>query len=898
MFAVAARVALLLVLLALGPSQAEVAGVAEEVAKVAEEVAAALHPDKLLDNSSQNKALKPDEWAAESGCRSEQTADGHNGTLAPPECRREPSGWRFNYLFELAEGPFRLLVREGSLDERLANTIYAVSSSAGLNQHSYKFNSGEPAQDLLNERLVAGPQVDGPRCRRQLARMSHLLGQIRLKLGARRNQTGARLELGLDEEHFRLARVLDSFGRFQSGSLAGRYHALGVYQQCLATPLLLDELVATRYCWARMSLDRHLSGSLRRRRRFSQEGDDFQMLVAVCLPASCHSASFSREQPLNGLLANESRALLAGLLASQFELPESLFQERQPELHSVFCLVDAESEWARVPPSGWLLLASAGAWTALLLLATVRRLHYHKQLPGPGAGPRAPGPAGSFLAHLDLVESWLELIGERDPPVRRGPVDLDVLNPIKVVASFAVVLVHAGLQAVPLSREPLAGLAFIESSRLEMLVISGTVLVDTLFVISGILMAYITMRKLAGWERRRRLCSSRHTAGATDAATKAHWPRLRAMLLAGPAAIKPTGGPQPGGQGNGSSRALGFLATWLYVTLHRHLRIVPLFLAVFWFKKGLFNQLGSGPLWDWALNRDTSVGACRHETWLTPLSFWSAFLPLGKQCLPHTWSLANDLFFSLLVPPLIILLTKRPRLAGALAGALILAGSLSGLRAYFAIQPAQRHEAEQGHFHGAMILLTEASHLYTNPFYRIPAILVGILAGHALFRYEQRPAPNWSWSFRWLATPAALLLASCALTMSLRLIGPRAVLGPAGAAYLPAVLLSSYRVVWSLLSAVLLLRVLTDWRANSIMRACSSRFFRVLARLTYALFLIHWDVLTYQMNTRTSEWVFNRAFYVPLAVTTCFWGVPLSVLLYVALENPLNKLTKTYLLRV
>lgn len=889
--------------------------------------AEALYPFKKIHNASHAIALSPEEWSEEFQCdETEETANETIRTTKPHECNRDKNVWIYKHVDELHDD-FKFLVHQRSIDERFADSVYLTNGHTGMDFHHYKFNSGRQEQDELNVKLAAGSEVNNEQCRRHLSLMVDLAADLSLivqRMRQQNNESHADGEpIRLVERHFRLARVLDSFGRYESGQLGGRYHSYGVYEQCIRTPLQLqDELVGSRYCWAKLNLDRHLSKPLQglptgnSSHVVSFFPGDFKFHMAVCLPKSCHSSSFepSRE-------GRHNLYLVQRLIDSQLKLPQSLYLDESLPLDSVFCLVDPDSKIARVPWGGKLLIALFGIWTSACAFATYRR----HLLPdsAQSSNESQPVEAGaSFWTHLDLAESWSDFLGEKEISRHGSRVNLDPLNFVKWFCTLLVVISHATVLSGPLTLAHIRLAALMETNRLESLSLFGFVLVDSFFVITGMMIAYIFMKRATALERRQLLCSQqREQLRPIRSSTNATSIRVDTMRI------------EESGHGDKLARefsplGLNFYRACMLLTLTRYLRLVPLFFLAFWFKKTIYPYLGSGPMWDYGLNRDTTIGGCLEETWLTPFTFISAYLPGAKQCLPQTWTISNDIFFSIVMPPVVVLLYKWPKSAFALAMFILTLSLYIGKLTYYQLDASARFEIEQLRDHSVVILFQIASYIYTTPLYRMPAIVVGTLSGYILFKYscagtnrrmtvsdcgdevlengdcdlersqtKKDPLYNWPWWFRGPLTYVSLALVVAIFVSSLFTPEFRRFVSLEAKRSTVIYMLLYYHLVWSLANAVLFLRLVSDLSSSRIMRFFASRFFSVAGKLSYAILLIHWDFILFDIHIETQATEFSRWNYLGIMSLAYSAAIPLAIIVFVVIENPLDKLTKTYLLR-
>jgi len=241
--------------------------------------------------------------------------------------------------------------------------------------------------------------------------------------------------------------------------------------------------------------------------------------------------------------------------------------------------------------------------------------------------------------------------------------------------------------------------------------VNATVSVDTFFVISGFLLAYVSMRK------------------------------LRKMAAKNPSASTYVG------------------AIFLF-TIHRWLRLVPVLGVVMLASAELVQSVGNGPLWTGA-----AVGHFCREYWWTNLLFINNLYPseLSDECVGQSWYLANDMqFFILGVIALITFVAVpffRERFAVRVAILSVIAIASCVLRMAVI---ANEKLWPTGQLWGPMKELPDGTyltsfphntdvhpddlayatkvnnHMYVQPWYRIATYIVGVIAGLLLDELDAR----------------------------------------------------------------------------------------------------------------------------------------------------------------
>uniref|UniRef100_A0A6G1SJQ8 Nose resistant-to-fluoxetine protein N-terminal domain-containing protein n=1 Tax=Aceria tosichella TaxID=561515 RepID=A0A6G1SJQ8_9ACAR len=857
------------------------------------------------------------------------------------ECRREPTSWRYHYIDEAGQ----VLIRERSIDERSANVLYLVRSVKAISLDIFSYDWEDPHKDEINRNRVVGPKYNDDLCGKQLSQMQALADDLTERAAqlraANSSASSAPNSIELTDQHISLAKILDSFGRYESGRLFGKIYSAGSYYQCIWNKLILspEEKIGMRFCWAHLSYEKHLAESLRTRRRSKYEHPTNVLYSGICLPESCHSKSYDRH-----------KEAIQRLIDSQFTMPLSTYVDEHLDLSSLYCLVDEESEF-RVPLAGKCLLAFIAGWCLLTLLVTVwnatigkktssvwreeRRISFEK------TGKRANSV--SILEGLDLLESWKDFITHYSSFSRSRAVQLDAIDFFKVFGCAFVVFGHTMAVFGGFAMDEIRVAKFIEGDTMLCLILAGTLVVDTFFVISGILWAYFALKRLNGRSSEQlpdsghlqtNLSAMKQTIdlSRTDSNSKEEERKSFSPVTIVETATSPTD------RGKVTIVEIEswyttikvFCFRWVTYTGFRYLRIVPLYVLVHWFKKYVYIYAGSGPYWDHGFNYKSMNGACHKESPLVPFTFLAAYLPISRQCTLQSWSIANDLFFAILAPPVILLINKRPKIAACLSIISCMGSYGFALEKISTMPTYVDEEMRELRSVGFYRFFDDLSLLYTAPHFRVFNFLAGIWGGYALFykqaKIEKRQAleqrnndipdqisvelsprvndnkvvseriewPNW---FR---GPATWMAFSYMFTVFLcfgmnetfkqnsfglyRLVYPQFV--------------TSMRVSWALANVVIFLRMMTDWKDKLVMRWSASKFWQVFSKLNYAILLIHLDLLLYTITGATSlPTSFTKWSFFSLGAGIFMLSVPLAMLVYVVFENPIDKLIRSWVPR-
>lgn len=777
-----------------------------------------------LSNKLEVKSISPNV------CIVNQTSLSEDSACDKSNTEKLPTLWKWNYAEE--EIPdFRVLVREKSLDSRVANSLFAAFSLQVFSSDPHKVNLGDEETNRQYEAMAAGPDVDEVHCRLELERLLITIDELSNLMDAKR----ANLDQNyLEEKHIRLARMLDSFGRYQGGSLTGSQHYLGSPQQCTSTSLQLHPekpsiLTRTRYCVAKLNLETHLDPSL----ADSKAGmvTDLRHSVGICLPKSCHMTQLRQHMKY-----------IEKLVGGQFQLPKHYFVHTELQVESVYCSPDEDSQLGRLSTFDWLMLIFAASWISLCAYMTFINV----------------SPTSSVLSKrlqdsLSIRASIRDLLRVRtsDANVRCRLGSLDMM---KVIASFLVIYGHSILLGMYMFNSNV--LQTVKQSEKDphlLSVIGSTMVVDSFFVLTGILITYTVMGRLNA----RRIAKINFT-------TKTY---VQAPLL---------------------------------VIVFRYIRLVPLYACVFWLARILSSRIPSGAIRDDGLNMDTVAGACRLEKWYSPFTGMSMNLDLHKRCIPQAWSVANDMLFSFLVTPIAALMYRKPRTGIAIALAVAILSNIAMYLETLSMKPELAVVAGQLKLYGILSAFVNTNYIYTSAKFRFSSILVGTVSGLALHHYsETRRIKDWpKWMKGW-ATKISIASMFLSVALPLVLVILRGdhfdFKSSKHSLQVYAFATVTARLIWSLSNAVVLLRLMTDWKDSAFCIYGRLPVWTRLSRLSYGLLLVHIQIEAQSYMAVRGIAPYSLYSAVILAFTSYFVSLVISTFLYILVENPVRKLLESFI---
>lgn len=740
------------------------------------------------------------------------------------------------YVAEIGPEEFTKRARAESVDQRLVEGLAFAEITHPVTEKIHVFNTKDPAVIAEYDRFTSGPKVNNDTCAKQLAQMVALLEDLgRINQLKRRAMPSARL----NESHFRLARVMDSYGRYLSGSQQLRYASFGSHEQCLRTQLQLDpehpaDLVTTRVCMATLN---KCTQPLDETSNISPK--DLLPKMGICLPSSCHSKSLGWK---------DNKRLIQKLIDSQIKLPRSVYVHEHREVLDLFCLNDNNESDFGVPLTGKLVLAALAAWVLVILLLNLLQVHTWSArgwnwLIVLAKCVHLRSLLESFLAHdkASAQDANGQQVTMGEPvTVRHRRVNLFALNFVKVLGTMTVVYAHGFMVMTITAADVTEVYRGVEYDARMLVVISLNMVVDSFFVISGMLSIYLTAKKF-------------------------------------------------------DRRKINFLSTSLFIILARYSRLVPLFFLAFLLKRYVLMYIGYGPMWDHGFNLDTVFGNCKSDTWIssfTPMLFeWQSSM---EQCIGQGWSIRGEIFALLITTPLIVLIFKAPKLAVALASLVGLVANIVLFQAFDQLDV--KYGRRLSRFEPIVFVRSIINDMtaYNRSHFRIGSVLIGLVAGHFVYQYEKGVIKEWP---RWFRRYAAKLSLLCMANALIAFSYTRAIFRSQGGSRLNIYphLSVSNRIIWALANAVVFTRMVTDWRDYYAIKLFNGRFLQTMSKLSYSILLMHLDLsqidyynkmirvnLSYGRNMMNAGAVYMQAVF-------------LGFFVHLLIESPLDNLFKVLL---
>lgn len=306
--------------------------------------------------------------------------------------------------------------------------------------------------------------------------------------------------------------------------------------------------------------------------------------------------------------------------------------------------------------------------------------------------------------------------------------------------------------------------------------------------------------------------------------------------------------------------------------LHRYCRLIPTLVFVLLMSIHLTPWMGDGPVFPSTTGFE--VPACRHQWWST-LLFVNNLVSPASACLPVTWYLANDFQFHLLAPFLLLpLLFNRRRMTYALL-CLVLAVNVITLISVISSHPG----LENGMNQDGMPSLDFFEMVYITPWCRIGPFVIGMLTKLFLERYQS--------SLSLIQQILGMVISS--------VLAAICIFFPFYSNSFPHWTLILYQSLshqcWSIAFAWLVVVCSTN-QDGLVTRILSWPIWSILARLSYAAYLIHVMVILTQVYNRFSVLHYQSSVLLNGFLSQTLLTFFASLLVVILVERPCTVLEK------
>jgi len=282
--------------------------------------------------------------------------------------------------------------------------------------------------------------------------------------------------------------------------------------------------------------------------------------------------------------------------------------------------------------------------------------------------------------------------------------------------------------------------------------------------------------------------------------------------------------------------------SWIVLTIHRYWRLTPVYILCYWFAKSLSHQLNSGPLWDFATSAQSPRFNCQQESWMDAIFHLSDFKSPKEHCVPFAWFIGNGIKFWIITPLLLLVIHKSMRFGYQLIMAILVANVLLVGKLAFSSNVDMKSVIEFKP-ESAENMLNNMDQVYTRPYSRVGAYLVGLLAGHYFYLIESKQIEvNLSKNMKlFLWTLYSIM--TIALTFVMKLADSLPV-DDSMLPYIFAICSALIRPLWAL-SSCWLLFALAHGQARWLARFLSADLFKIIFRLSFCAYLMQGEVMAH-----------------------------------------------------
>ena len=391
-----------------------------------------------------------------------------------------------------------------------------------------------------------------------------------------------------------------------------------------------------------------------------------------------------------------------------------------------------------------------------------------------------------FIVSFSLLKVVPQILSTKQPPSA-----ITSINGLRVMSMFWVIVCHTHFWVLMNGADNLSRLKSVLSRFTFQAIGNAFFSVDSFFFLSGLLVAYLSMR---------------------------HMKRK-----------------------NGRFPFLSYY-------IHRYLRLTPTYAFVLFFVWLLTMHLGDGPFFSGASWEDSPLYQNCKKYWWTNLLYINNLYPwkMGDECIGWTWYLANDMQFYIFSPLILIPLYFIFPVGLAISAAVVFAsfivsGALTGV---YDLQANEFAAYAYGYVTNPNISATAYQDLlYIKPWHRVAPYIIGLVLGFVLYRVR---LPKKRTLFYLVISPLLLVSAICLFWTLYGLYFTWHGHIPTKAENIIYIMFS--RTVWSVGLAILVF-VCHYGYGGPINDFLSMKFWIPLSRVSYNAYLVHPLILTVVFGT-------------------------------------------------
>ncbi|XP_076807344.1 nose resistant to fluoxetine protein 6-like [Clavelina lepadiformis] len=343
--------------------------------------------------------------------------------------------------------------------------------------------------------------------------------------------------------------------------------------------------------------------------------------------------------------------------------------------------------------------------------------------------------------------------------------------------------------------------------------------------------------------------------------------------------------------------------------VHRYIRLTPPYAFLILMSVSLWPKFGTGPMWP---DLAQPLQAQCDKYWWTNLLYINNLYPsdsLNGVCLPWSWYLANDTQFYILAPFFLLALYKFPGLGVALLS-IVLTASITITGVFSSITQQQPQPVTLGVFAKIFTSLSlpalnqtsevmqadlvgadppqyspYMSDIYTKPWCRIGAYIVGMITGFILhYNNNKVKMPK-------LAVVLGWLLAAGTCSSIIYCLYPTFITGHVLDNNTAAFYNAMSRPMWAVGLAWVTVACVSGY-GGPINKFLSWKGFIPLSRLTYCAYLIHPLVVRWLVVSRETLLHYSISTIISIFLTTLVLANLLAYFVAMLIEFPVVELMK------
>jgi len=318
---------------------------------------------------------------------------------------------------------------------------------------------------------------------------------------------------------------------------------------------------------------------------------------------------------------------------------------------------------------------------------------------------------------------------------------------------------------------------------------------------------------------------------------------------------------------------------WIMFYIHRYLRISGLFAMIIGLHATLLQHLlNYGPQ---GHLMDYTSQACRDDWWVN-LLYISNFNVKGEEdyygpkCLPHTWYLNVDMQLFIFTPFVIYPLWKYPIIGSVIGIVITIIGTVIPLAIVWAENPWE------GGWSGVF------EDFYIKPWNRIQPYIIGILVGFFLFKTKDNKTLPINFIINLICWIVAALVA-IACIYGIQEYSPTSEKIASHYQYILYVGFS--RLAWALAISWVIVACVRQ-KGGPVNEFLSWSGFVPGARISYAMYLAHWTVVSWYNSVQRNNVTYSTELYIYYCLANVFMTAGVSLALVLCFEMPILHLEK------